>query len=137
MDAAAPRLEIAPLRPEAVELLERELGVSPVLAQALARRGLADPADAREFLDARAAHGPGEFRGIGAAVELVLGHVARGSPITVHGDYDCDGVCSTAILVSALRELGGDVDWYLPDRVEDGYGLAAPTVERLAARGTR
>jgi len=137
LDAAAPRLEIPTVRLETVELLERELGVSSVLAQALARRGLGDPAAAREFLEADTAHRPGEFRGIGAAVELVLGHVARGSPITVHGDYDCDGVCSTAILVSALRELGGDVDWYLPDRIEDGYGLAAATVERVAARGTR
>ena len=55
----------------------------------------------------------------------------------MHGDYDVDGVCSTAILVRALRALGADVDWYLPSRIEDGYGLVAATVERLAARGTR
>ena len=67
----------------------------------------------------------------------MLGHVARGSTITVHGDYDCDGVCSTAILVGALRELGADVDWHLPDRQGDGYGLAAATVERAARRAAR
>ena len=137
MDGVAPRLEIPPLPIEAVKLLERELGVSGVLAQALARRGLGEPALAREFLEASTAHRPGEFRGIGAAVDLVLGHVSRGSPITVHGDYDCDGVCATAILVAVLRELGGDVDWFLPDRLEDGYGLAAATVRRVAERGTR
>jgi single-stranded-DNA-specific exonuclease len=57
--------------------------------------------------------------------------------ITVHGDYDVDGVCSTAVLVRVLRALGADVDWYLPDRASDGYGLNANTVERLAGRGTR
>ena len=66
----------------------------------------------------------------------ILGHVGRRSRITVHGDYDVDGVSSTAILVRALRTLGADVDWYLPSRIDDGYGLAAATVERLAARGT-
>jgi single-stranded-DNA-specific exonuclease len=140
MDASRkppPRLEIASVALDAVELLERELGASRVLAQVLARRGLSDPSSAREFLEAEEAHPPSAFRGIAAAVELVLGHLARGSAITVHGDYDCDGVCSTAILVSALRELGGDVDWHLPDRQGEGYGLAAATVEGLIERGTR
>ena len=62
---------------------------------------------------------------------------AAGTRVTVHGDYDVDGVCSTAILVRALRSLGADVDWYLPSRTEDGYGLSAATVTRLAERGTR
>jgi single-stranded-DNA-specific exonuclease len=120
-----------------VVALERELGVSHVLAQVLCRRGLADAGEARAFLAADEAYSPRAFRGIGAAVELVLGHIAAGSVVTVHGDYDCDGVCSTAILVSALRSLGANVDWYLPDRTSDGYGLSTPTVERLASRGTK
>ena len=66
-----------------------------------------------------------------------MDHVRAGTRITVHGDYDVDGVCSTAILVGALRALGADVDSYLPSRTEDGYGLNAATVERLANRGTR
>src|SRR6202035_2829365 len=52
-------------------------------------------------------------------------------------DYDVDGVCSTAVLVRALKRLGAEVDWYLPDRAADGYGLSCETVRRLAARGTR
>ncbi|HEV2753781.1 MAG TPA: single-stranded-DNA-specific exonuclease RecJ, partial [Solirubrobacteraceae bacterium] len=71
------------------------------------------------------------------AVALVLEHVRAGTRITVHGDYDVDGVCSTAVLVRCLRSLGADVDWYLPGRTEDGYGLAASTVARLAQRGTQ
>ena len=71
--------------------------------------------------------------GLARTAWRVLEHVERGSRITVHGDYDVDGVCSTAILVRALRTLGADVDWYLPSRIDDGYGLARATVERLAA----
>jgi single-stranded-DNA-specific exonuclease len=120
-----------------VELLERELGVSFPVAQVLVRRGLADPARARVWLAAQERHPPGAFRGIDEAGAAILRHVAAGSRITVHGDYDVDGVCSTAVLVTALRRLDANVDWYLPGRLVDGYGLQARTVERLAARGTR
>jgi single-stranded-DNA-specific exonuclease len=130
------RLDIAPVPLAAVRALEDELGVSFALAQVLARRGLGDAAAARAFLAADECHDPAAFAGIDAALATVLGHVRRGSRITVHGDYDADGVCSTAILVRALRALGADADWYLPSRTADGYGLAAATVERLAARGT-
>ena len=58
--------------------------------------------------------------------------IAAGGRITVHGDYDVDGVCATAIMVRALRSLGADVGWYLPSRLEDGYGLGR---NRQAARG--
>ena len=128
--------DLAEVAFSAVVELEAELGVSHVLAQVLARRGLADPAAARAFLADDERHAPSAFAGMAAATELVLGHVRRGSVITVHGDYDCDGVCSTAILIGALRSLGADADWYLPDRVADGYGLNADTVGRLASRGT-
>jgi single-stranded-DNA-specific exonuclease len=131
------RLEIPPAASAVVRRLAAELGVGGVVAEVLVRRGLGDPRAARAFLDAAEAHPPGAFAGIDRAVELILGHVRAGTPITVHGDYDCDGVCSTAVYVRALRGLGADVDWYLPDRRGDGYGLAAATVARLADRGTR
>ena len=76
------------------------------------------------------------FGGLREGAARILPHVERGSRITVHGDYDVDGVSATAVLVRALRTLGADVDWYLPSRIDDGYGLALATVERLAARGT-
>jgi single-stranded-DNA-specific exonuclease len=131
------RFEIPSCPAEDVQRLRRELGVSGPLAQVLVRRGLAEPARARAFLQATEEHAPEGFRGIGEAVELILRHVAGGERITVHGDYDVDGVCSTAVLVRTLRALGANVDWYLPDRATDGYGLGADTVRRLAARGTR
>ena len=130
------RLDIPPCPTDAVLALERELGVGHVLAQVLVRRGLGEPAAARAWLAAGDEHPAERLPGVPAAVEAILGHVARGTRITVHGDYDVDGVCSTAILVRALRALGAEPDWYLPSRTEDGYGLSAATVDRLAARGT-
>src|SRR3954464_8051597 len=99
------RLDIPPCPVSDVLALQRELGVSFVVGQVLVRRGLGDPAVARAWLEARDAHAPSAFAGIDRAVEVVLGHAGRGSRITVHGDYDADGVCSTAILVRALRTL--------------------------------
>jgi single-stranded-DNA-specific exonuclease len=116
--------------------LQRGLGLSHVMAQVLVRRGLGTPAAASAFLDPTDRFSPDAFAGIDVAVELIRSHLARGSRITVHGDYDVDGVCATAVLVRALRALGSEPGWYLPRRSEDGYGLAAATVERLAAGGT-
>ncbi len=130
------RLALAPCDPVAVERLRASLSCSRTFAQVLVRRGLDDPASARAFLAAEETHDPNAFAGMEAAVALIGRHIAAGARITVHGDYDVDGVCATAVLVRALRALGGDVDWFLPSRVDDGYGLAAATVERLAARGT-
>jgi single-stranded-DNA-specific exonuclease len=132
-----PRLQIAAYPFAAAARLERELGISHVLAQVLARRGLTDPEAARAWLAADVAHDPSGFAGIDDAVALVLRHTRAGARIVVHGDYDVDGVCSTAVLVRALRRLGADVGWYLPSRSEDGYGLSPRTVERLARDGTR
>lgn len=110
--------------------------MSGALAQVLVRRGLADPRQAQAFLAADEEHAPDCFTAIGDARSVILAHAQAGSKITIHGDYDVDGVCSTAVLLRVLRELGANVDSYLPDRA-DGYGLSEDTVSRLAARGTR
>ncbi len=131
------RFEIPECAAADVGRLERELGVSGAVAQVLVRRGFGEPAGARAFLAAADEHPPAAFAGIAEAVEPILAHVKSGERITVHGDYDVDGICSTAVLVRALRRMGANVDWYLPDRAGDGYGLNEHTVRRLAARGTR
>lgn len=118
------------------QTLRSQLGVSSPLAQILVRRGYADPEHARRFLEAEVEHPLDAFGGLRAAAERILGHVEARARITVHGDYDADGVCSTAILVRVLRTLDADVDWYLPSRLTDGYGVSRLTIERLAKRGT-
>ena len=98
---------------------------------------MSDPALAHAFLAGGEEHPPQAFAGIEQALAPILRHLALGTRITIHGDYDVDGVCATAVLVRALQRLGADVDSYLPDRAGDGYGLNEATVRRLAARGTR
>ncbi len=131
----APRLELASYDLTAALVLERELGVSHVLAQVLVRRGLSDVSAARSFMNPTEAYEPSAFAGIERAVAVIERHIRAGNRIVVHGDYDVDGVCATATMVRALRTLGADVGWYLPDRLTDGYGLALETVRRLGAGG--
>src|SRR3954453_13341181 len=116
--------------------LARELGVSHELATILVRRGLATAAEARRFVAAEERTDPFDLPGARAGAEQILTHARRGSRIVVHGDYDVDGVCSTAMLVRTLRALGADPSWELPSRFGEGYGLSRATVERLAAGGT-
>ena len=113
-----------------------ELGLSEPVAVTLVRRGYRTPEQARAFLAADEAHPPGAFDSMAEVVARVGAAIEAGRRITVHGDFDVDGVCATALSVAALRGLGADVDWLIPDRLGDGYGLSAANVERLAARGT-
>jgi single-stranded-DNA-specific exonuclease len=117
--------------------LASELGVSPVVGSILARRGFGDVEEARRFLAAEESHDPLTLPGVPAACELILGHVERGSTIAVFGDYDVDGVCSTAMLLRTLRALGADPVWELPSRFDEGYGLSGASVERLQRRGVQ
>ena len=119
-----------------VRALADGLGISEPLAVTLVRRGYRTVEEARSFLEADESHDPLEFDAMADVVERLRSSANAGRRITVHGDYDVDGVCATAILVSALRDLGARCDWYIPDRLQDGYGLTADGVERLAARGT-
>jgi single-stranded-DNA-specific exonuclease len=109
--APVPRLEVAPYQAAEALALQRELGVGHVLGQILVRRGLADPAKARRFLEAADAHDPAAFEGIDRALDLIRHHIAAGGPIVVHGDYDVDGVCATAIMIRALRSLWAEEKW--------------------------
>jgi single-stranded-DNA-specific exonuclease len=127
---------IGPFRPEAVVSLARELGVSEVTASVLVRRGLGDPDDARRFLDAGLpGHDPFLLGDMALAVERIRTAVADGTRICVHGDYDVDGICATALAVLLLRELGADVVWHLPSRFEEGYGVSSDTLARLVDEG--
>jgi single-stranded-DNA-specific exonuclease len=112
------------------------VGVSDPVAVTLVRRGYRTPELARRFLAADESHPPDAFPSMADAVDLVRMAIEAGSRITMHGDFDVDGVCATSLLVGALRGLGADCDWLIPDRMADGYGLSAANVERLAERGT-
>ncbi|HEY4770511.1 MAG TPA: single-stranded-DNA-specific exonuclease RecJ, partial [Myxococcales bacterium] len=102
-------------------------------------RGYRELSQAERFLDPRFEHlpNPFELKGIDAAVSRLQRALAQGERVCVYGDYDVDGVTSTALLVSVLRKLGGNVEFYVPHRLVEGYGLNARALEKLAARGTR
>ena len=119
-----------------VRRLASELELAEPVAVTLVRRGYRTVDAARRFLEARESHEPTEFRGMEEVCDLILEVARRGGRITIHGDYDVDGVCSTAILVSTLRSLGATCDWLIPDRLADGYGLTMSSVEQLGRRGT-
>ncbi len=112
------------------------LELAEPVAITLVRRGHRTPEQAREFLAADVGYAPEEFEGIGDAVAAIRSAIAAASLITVHGDYDVDGISSTAILIATLRRAGARCDWLIPDRAADGYGLSGGTIERLAGRGT-
>src|ERR671930_1519200 len=137
MQSKPSRWRSDPYEVAAGRALARELGVSPVVGAILTRRGFGELEEARRFLAADESHDPQTLPGVPAACELILRHAERGSRIAVFGDYDVDGVCSTAMLLRTLRALGADPAWELPSRFDEGYGLSEGAVRRLAARGVQ
>jgi single-stranded-DNA-specific exonuclease len=116
--------------------LAQALGLSEITASVLVRRGYGDPEVARAFLDGEQPLGdPLLLPDMAVAVERIRAAVAAAQRICVHGDYDVDGICATVLAVLVLRELGADVEWHLPSRFEEGYGVNGNTLERLAAEG--
>ncbi len=127
---------ILPCAYDEVAALTGELGISEVTASVLVRRGYADPETARAFLDGeQPPHDPLLLGDMAVAVERIRAAIAAGTQICVHGDYDVDGICATALAVLTLRELGADVRWHLPSRFEEGYGVSRDTLARLAEEG--
>jgi single-stranded-DNA-specific exonuclease len=125
-----------PYSVDAAQAVAGALGLHDVTASILVRRGYDSPAKASAFLAADERHDPLLMDGLRQAVDALLDHVRRGSRIVIHGDYDVDGICSTAVLARALRRLGANPVCELPSRFEEGYGLSMAGVERLSAAGT-
>src|SRR6266480_1732176 len=99
--------------------LAKELDLNEITASVLVRRGYGDPGEARAFLAGeQPLHDPFLLGDMAVAVERIRGAIADGKRICVHGDYDVDGICATALAVLTLRALGADVDWHLPSRFE-------------------
>jgi single-stranded-DNA-specific exonuclease len=130
------RWTIVDCDPARAAALAHELGLSETTARVLVRRGLADPGAARAFLAGDAAgHDPMLLGDMAAACGAIRSAIAARTRICVHGDYDVDGICATALAVLVLRELGAEVEWHLPSRFEEGYGVSSETLSRLAREG--
>lgn len=121
---------------------------SPILAQLLWNRGIQTPAEVEGFLEPsweKHLHDATHFRHMRTAIERVFLAIERGERITVHGDYDADGVTGSTVLITTIREIESRlrsedvslVDFYIPHRDKEGYGLHRATVPKLQERGTR
>ncbi len=114
--------------------------VNPLVLQLLFNRGLRTQDAIDEFLNpdyGQDIHDPFLFSDMKKAVERIFLAIQSKEKITVHGDYDADGVCATATVVTVLKDLGADVDVYIPHRVSEGYGLNLNTVKELKKNGTK
>src|SRR5437762_3501813 len=109
--------------PDATRLLAAELRIPEALAAILVQRGLASPESAKAFLrpDLERLTDPHDWADMEVAVELVARAVREQQPILVHGDYDVDGQCASAMLTRILRSAGGTVFPFVPHRIRDGY----------------
>jgi single-stranded-DNA-specific exonuclease len=119
--------------------LAEVLRVPAVVARLLQQRGLSDPDEAERFLNPQLSHlhDPFLLTDMRPAVARLRTAIERRERIVVHGDYDADGITSTAMLQRALEMLGADVGHFVPDRIKDGYGLQPETMDRLASQGAR
>ena len=123
--------------PKAEETLTRELRVHPLTARLLVNRGLADPAEADAFLrpGLHHLHDPFGLPDMDKAARRIADAIARGETIFIHGDYDVDGVTSTALYVRTLAALGAKLEYRVPHRKRDGYDLKAEAIHWAKAQG--
>ena len=136
---AAKKWTFEPFDVGAVQDLAQRADISTVVAQLLLRRGIADPDAARNFLDAKltSLRAPEELPGVTEACKVIGQAMDAGHEMVVHGDYDADGMTATAILYRCLQLLGAKVTYFLPNRMEEGYGLHPETIERFANSGKK
>ncbi|GAB4377270.1 MAG: hypothetical protein Kow00121_26220 [Elainellaceae cyanobacterium] len=131
------RWRIARADADKVAQLAQVTQLPPLIAQVLLNRGI-DSADAHLFLEPERQHLPSpldEFPDLPIALEVLLRAIATRQPIAICGDYDADGMTSTALLLRALREMGGIVDYAIPSRMQEGYGINQRIVEEFHDEG--
>ncbi len=128
---------LLPHDPSAIERVSRALRLPPLVAQLLLNRGLSEPEPIQRFLDIpfKGLHEPARLPGVAQAVDRLDAAVRAGKRICVYGDYDVDGLTGTALLWQALRLLGAPADFYVPHRLEEGYGLNAEALAQIARSG--
>ena len=129
------RWRVKPHDPVRILDISRGSGLSPLVAQILLNRGVDDPTRALSFLEAKMSslHDPELLPGVVEAAIRIRQAMDQSRKIVIYGDYDVDGVCGTSILWSCLRLAGcPNVSYYIPHRVEEGYGISIDAIRRLA-----
>lgn len=123
--------------PEAVSRLAAELGIDPVLATLLVQRGVETFEEARAFFrpELSALHDPFLMKDMDLAVERLKKALSRGEKILIYGDYDVDGTTAVALVYSFLGRFTKNIDFYIPDRYDEGYGLSLKGIDWAAENG--
>jgi single-stranded-DNA-specific exonuclease len=132
------RWQIAPAQPDRAAQLAAATQLPPLLAQVLMNRGIETPEEALTFLDPNLLVLPSpleDFPDLAIALELLLVAIGSQQQIAICGDYDADGMTSTALLLRALRYLGANVDYAIPSRMQEGYGINRRIVEEFHEEG--
>lgn len=130
------RWYLRPSDPAQVDWFAKETRVPPLIAQILLNRKINDPDKARDYLEVRRKklHDPELLPGVVDAADRIVRAIEQNRKIVIYGDYDVDGVCGTSILWSCLRLAGArDTEYYIPRRVEEGYGLNGEALTRIAS----
>ena len=119
------------------ERIGKQFSVSPVVARIIRNRDVESDEDIRRYLSGGLSdlYSPHLMKDMDRAVQIILGAIREGRRLRIVGDYDIDGVCSTYILLKGLGRLGARVDYEIPDRVKDGYGINESIIEQAAADG--
>lgn len=125
--------------PDAEARLQKELGITPLVAALLVARGFCEPADAHEMLHPSLSnlHDPTLLPDYIPARDAILGARERKETIFIHGDYDVDGVTSAALLSRFLTKIGCNVVTHVPHRMKEGYGIHSSAVDAAAASGAK
>ena len=121
-----------------VEKIKSDNNISELLAKVLVNRGFKEKKEIDKFLYPKIEdlNNPFLLNDMNIAVERILQSKERGEKVTVYGDYDVDGITSIAVLVKFFRELGIDIEYYLPSRLEEGYGLNNDALLKIKNNGT-
>ena len=122
-----------------VDNLEKELGISRILATLLAQQGIDSTEQAKKFFEPsiEEIHDPTLLHDMDKAVERIEQAVEKQEQITIYGDYDADGITSTSLMYETLLSIGANVNYYVPNRFTDGYGPNMDAYQRLIDNGTQ
>ncbi len=132
------RWQIQPERPELVQMLADRFDISPIISQLLINRGIGSLSEAEIFLEPELLHLPSpleDFPDLAVSLELLEKAIGSQAKIAICGDYDADGMTSTALLLRSLRHLGAQVDYAIPSRMHEGYGVNKRIIEEFHSEG--
>lgn len=131
--------QLRPFEQKIAQDISRELNISPIVSSLLVQRGVSGAEQARSFLnpDLKLLTDPFALNGMRAGVERIQAAIKKQEKTVIYGDYDVDGVCSVVVLKECLARIGFEVDYYVPDRFSEGYGLNREAIQHLTEQGYR